>query len=106
MDELKRILAYRRSKLTEDLILEASRLQKKFIREDMDKVRSNRLYKLERIFKGRNQSTLSHTSSVASELNTPLTFNQEFSSGKSISIGPVVLSDFILISLNTFKVSI
>ena len=53
-DELKKILAYRRSKLTEETILEARRLQKKFIREDMDKVRSNRLYKLERIFKGQN----------------------------------------------------
>ena len=53
-DELKRILAERRSKLTPELILEARRLQKKFIREDMDKVRSNRLDKLERIFKGQN----------------------------------------------------
>ena len=53
-DELKRILAERRSKLTPELILEARRLQKKFIREDMEKFRSNRLYKLERIFKDRN----------------------------------------------------
>ena len=54
MNELNKILAERRSKLTPELILEGRRLQKKFIREDMDKVRSNRLDKLERIFKGRN----------------------------------------------------
>ena len=54
MDEINKILAERRSKLTPELILEARRLQKKFIREDMEKFRSNRLDKLERIFKGRN----------------------------------------------------
>ena len=52
MNELNKILSERRSKLTPEIILEARRLQKKFIREDMDDIRSNRLYKLERIFKG------------------------------------------------------
>ena len=54
MEDFLKMLKDKRSKLTPELILEARRLQKKFIHEDMDKVRSNRLYKLERIFKGQN----------------------------------------------------
>lgn len=51
MEDFLNMLKEKRSRYSPELILEARRLQKKFIREDMGKVRSNRLYKLERIFK-------------------------------------------------------
>jgi hypothetical protein len=53
MNELNKILSERRSKLTPEIILEARRLQKKFIREDMDEIRSNRLYKFHLLMKSK-----------------------------------------------------
>lgn len=51
MENFLKMLREKRCQYSPELILEARRFQKKFIRKDMDKVRSNRLYKLERIFK-------------------------------------------------------